>query len=56
MESDEAFRARLTFAPLTSDHGLGDEVTVAVAATAGDVINAVRAWLERFIAGADTTD
>ncbi len=56
MEDDEAFRARLTYAPLLGEAGLGDEVTVTVAATPGGVIDAVRAWLDEFVGGAGTTN
>ena len=56
MEDDEAFRARLTYAPLMGEEGLGDEVTVTVAATPGGVIDAVRAWLDEFLRGAGTTN
>ena len=55
-EDDEAFRARLTLAPLTGDQAVGEEATVAVAATPRDVIEAVRAWLNDFVAGVDTAD
>ncbi len=56
MEDDEAFRARLTHAPLLGDAGLGDEVTVTLAATPGDVIDAVRTWLDEFVGGAGATN
>jgi len=55
MEDDEAFRARLTYAPLVGEEGLGNEVTVTFAATPGGVIDAVRAWLEEFLGGAGAT-
>jgi len=56
MEDDEAFRARLTFAPLMGEQGLRDEVTVAVTATPRGVIEAVRAWLDEFVGGPGKTD
>ena len=42
------FRARLTTAGTTPGSG-GEEVTVRVASSPGDVVRAVRAWLDEFL-------
>jgi hypothetical protein len=42
----DGFRARLT----TGDAGAADAITVAVAATPEAVLDAVRAWLDDFVA------
>ena len=46
------FRARLTSAD-TSPGSEGDELTVAVASSAGDMVDAVRAWLDEFMGQTD---
>ncbi len=43
------FRARLMTAGTTPASGVGEEVTVTVASFPGDVVRAVRAWLEEFL-------
>ncbi len=43
------FRARLTIAGTTPGSGVGGEATVTVASYPGDVVRAVRAWLEEFL-------
>ena len=43
------FRARLTAVDTSGVAPSGEEVTVAVAASPGDVLDAVRAWLEQFV-------
>ena len=55
IEDDDGFRARLTGSPL-DDEGTGEQITVAVAATPSEVVDAVRAWLDEFLAGATGTD
>jgi hypothetical protein len=50
LEGDtDQFRARLTTAGTTPDSGVGAEVTVTAAASPGDVVRAVRAWLDEFL-------
>ena len=49
LESADAFRARLTTFAGAEDQSPAHEVTVAVASTPGDVLEAVRAWLESSI-------
>lgn len=48
----EGFRARLTTAESSDQSRPGDSRTVAVAASPGDVLDAVRGWLEDFLHGA----
>ena len=45
----DQFRARLMTAGTTPDSGVGQEVTVTVASLPGDVVRAVRAWLDEFL-------
>ena len=45
----DQFRARLMTAGTTPGSGIGEEVTVTVAASPGDVVRAVRAWLDKFL-------
>ena len=45
----DQFRARLMTAGTTPDSGVGGEVTVTVASLPGDVVRAVRAWLDEFL-------
>ena len=45
----DQFRARLMTAGTTPDRGVGEEVTVTVASLPGEVVRAVRAWLEEFL-------
>jgi len=47
--ADGAFRARLTAVDVTGAATAGEEVAVAVAASPGDVLDAVRAWLDQFL-------
>jgi hypothetical protein len=50
LEGDtDQFRARLMTAGTTPGSGGGEEVTVTVAASPGDVVRAVRAWLDEFL-------
>jgi hypothetical protein len=50
LEGDtDQFRARLMTVGTTPGSGVGEEVTVTVAASPGDVVRAVRAWLEEFL-------
>jgi hypothetical protein len=56
LEDDAGFRARLTSAPTTGDEAAGADVTVATVATPGEVVAAVRAWLDDFVAGAEARD
>jgi hypothetical protein len=56
IEDDEGFRARLTGSAHDEDEDTAEQITVAVAATPGDVIDAVRAWLDEFLARATGTD
>jgi hypothetical protein len=50
LEGDtDQFRARLMTVGTTPGSGVGEEVTVTVAALPGDVVRAVRAWLEEFL-------
>jgi len=56
-EGTEAFRARLTALGDAADGSPLEEVTVAVASSPGDVVTAVRSWLDDFLAeGADAVD
>jgi hypothetical protein len=48
-EGADAFRARLTTFAGATDRLPAHEVTVAVASSPGDVVNAVRDWLDGFI-------
>jgi hypothetical protein len=45
----DQFRARLITAGTTPGSGVGEEVTVTVASLPGDVVSAVRAWLDEFL-------
>ena len=50
LEGDtDQFRARLMTVGTTPGSEVGEEVTVTVAASPGDVVRAVRAWLEEFL-------
>jgi hypothetical protein len=50
LEGDtDQFRARLMTAGTTPGSEVGEEVTVTVAASPGDVVRAVRAWLDEFL-------
>ncbi len=50
LEGDSSqFRARLMTAGTTPGSGVGEEVTVTVASSPGDVVRAVRAWLDEFL-------
>jgi hypothetical protein len=50
LEGDSSqFRARLTTAGTSPGSEVGEEVTVTVASSPGDVVRAVRAWLEEFL-------
>jgi hypothetical protein len=50
LEGDtDQFRARLMTVGTTPGRGVGEEVAVTVAASPGDVVRAVRAWLEEFL-------
>jgi len=46
----QAFRARVTAIDTSGPDPTGEEVTVAVAASPGDLLDAVRAWVEEFLA------
>lgn len=48
LEDTGEFRARLLTQPDVSADGPADEGTVAVASSPGDVLDAVRRWLEGF--------
>jgi hypothetical protein len=57
LEDETEVRARLTAVDVVPGRGPGQEVTVAVASTPGDVIKAVRAWLDEFLGHAvDSVD
>jgi len=45
----DQFRARLMAAGTSPGTGVGGEVTVGVASSPGDVVSAVRAWLDEFL-------
>ena len=45
----ESFRARLTSMDTTTGRGAAQEGTAAVASSPGDVVEAVRAWLDEFL-------
>ncbi len=49
LEGDDGFRARLTTLRGGSEESHAKEVTVAVASSAGDVLDAVRDWLDDFL-------
>ena len=50
LEGDSGhFRARLTTAGTSPGSGVGEEVTVTAASSPGDVVSAVRAWLDEFL-------
>lgn len=46
----EAFRARVTAVGTSGPDPTGEEVTVAVTASPGDLLDAVRAWVQEFLA------
>ena len=48
---DDAFRARVTAMGVPPDGTSGEETTVAVTASPGDVLTAVEHWLEDFFRG-----
>jgi hypothetical protein len=48
----EGFRARLTTAPSSDPSRPGETRTVAVAASPGEALDAVRSWLEELLRGA----
>ena len=50
------FRARVTAVDTSGPGPTGEEVTVAVAASPGDLLDAVRAWMEEFLAPRGVTD
>ena len=45
----DQFRARLMIAGTTPGSEVGEDVTVTVASSPGDVVRAVRAWLDEFL-------
>ena len=47
--SSDQFRARLTTAGTTPGSEVSGEIAVTVAACRGDVVSAVRAWLDEFL-------
>ena len=50
LEGDtDQFRARLMTVGTTPGSEIGEEVTVTVASSPGDVVSAVRAWLNEFL-------
>jgi hypothetical protein len=49
-DGPDGFRARLTTGDTATGSGAGNAVTVAVAATPEAVVDAVRAWLDDFVA------
>ncbi|MGY1640609.1 hypothetical protein ACI782_05675 [Geodermatophilus sp. SYSU D00703] len=57
LENADAFRARLTSLAGATDQSPAHEVTVAVTSSPGEVLNAVRDWLDDFIGdGTDPID
>ena len=52
LEGPGEFRARLLTVPAAAAGGPAEEVTVAVASSPGDVLDAVRSWLDGFIRNA----
>ena len=52
LEGPGEFRARLLTAPAAAAGTPAEEVTVAVASSPGDVLDAVRAWLDGFVRNA----
>lgn len=56
-EGTDGFRSRLSSIDTSGGAAAGGEVTFAVASSAGDVLDAVRRWLEDFArAAADPID
>jgi hypothetical protein len=49
LEDDTEFRARLTAVDVRRGGEPGQDVTVAMASTPGDALEAVRAWLDEFL-------
>ncbi len=45
----DQFRARLVTAGTSPGSEVGEEVTVAATSSPGDVVSAVRAWLDEFL-------
>jgi hypothetical protein len=45
----EGFRARVTAMDTSGSDSTGEELTIAVAASPGDLLDALRAWLEQFL-------
>ncbi len=52
-DGPESFRARVT---AVGREAAADDATVAVASSPGDVVSAVRAWLEEFVRLADAPE
>ena len=52
LEGGESFRARLTAADTSGGADPDGGVTVAVSSSPGEVVDAVRDWLERFVSDA----
>ncbi|WP_092197078.1 hypothetical protein [Blastococcus tunisiensis] len=46
LEDDDRFRARLT---AVDADGAGEDLTVAVASSPGDAVDALRQWLDEFV-------
>ncbi len=46
----DGFRGRVTTVDTTVGHGSG-ELTVAVASSPGEIVDAVRVWLDEFLGG-----
>jgi hypothetical protein len=44
------FRARVTGVDISGSESTGEELTIAVAASPGDLLDALRVWLEEFLA------
>jgi hypothetical protein len=51
----DGFRGRLTTVDTSVRHG-GGEVTVAVASSPGETVDAVRAWLDEFLSSSRPAD
>jgi hypothetical protein len=56
LEGGESFRARLTAVGTSGAADPDDGVTVAVSSSPGEVVDAVRDWLERFVGDARHAD
>ena len=56
LEGSSDFRARLLTSRGATAGTPAEEVTVAVASSPGDVLDAVREWLDRFVADATDPD